>query len=162
MEYKTYEEIIKALKDGKRIIQKYPHNYRLTTGDIGNQTTKWLKIKYYYCNPQMNRTFAILEDGTKVDSSIDILDIAYGGFVDYIEKQMSVSFMEVVNSERDCRVEHSLLDIVIPTEEDNSYYYEFNNKGYLPLNCLLHILGGHLGVRKVKEVILEGKWYLEE
>ena len=77
-------------------------------------------------------------------------------------KQKPVSFMDVVKSKEDCRVEHPILDIVVATEEDNSYYYEFNNKGYLPLNCLLHILGGNLGVKEVKKVILEGKWYLEK
>jgi hypothetical protein len=102
MEYKTYEEIIQALKDRKKIIQKYPHNYRLTSGGIGNENTKWLQIKYYYCNPQMNRTFAVLEDGTKVDSSIDILDIAYGGFIDYIEdknkKLVNIHWRDVFDS----------------------------------------------------------------
>lgn len=87
MEYKTYEEVIRALEDGKKIIMKNGgHNYcKLAKGDIGYQSEKWIRIKYYWCNPQMNRTFAMLEDGTEVDSSISILDLQYSSFIDYIE-----------------------------------------------------------------------------
>lgn len=92
MEYKTHEEVIQALEDGKKIINKYGgHNYKkLATGSIGNESDRWLKIKYYWCNPQMNRTFAMLEDGSYVDHSISILDLCYSPFIDYIKEEQDL------------------------------------------------------------------------
>lgn len=90
IEYKTCEEALKALEEGKKIVQKVAtHQRRLCQkeGGIGCQNTKWYKIKYYYCNPQMNRTFAMLENGTTVDTNIDVLDFIYGGFVEYTGKE---------------------------------------------------------------------------
>lgn len=93
MEYKTYEEVITALKNGKKIISKHGgHNYnKLATGDIGNENSKWVKIKYYWCNPQMNRTFAMLADGTHVDHCISILDLCYSPFVDYVKEDININ-----------------------------------------------------------------------
>lgn len=88
-EYKTCEEVLEALKEGKKIVQKHAtHQRRLCQKDgaIGCSNSKWHRIKYYYCNGQMNRTFAMLENGTTVDTSIDVLDFLYGGFIEYIEE----------------------------------------------------------------------------
>lgn len=90
MEYKSSEELIKALEDGKRVCGKHGcGNFRFTEGTIGNNKTKWIPIKYWYCNPQMNRTFAMLENGLSIDSSIDVLDFCYGGFIDYTGDEVS-------------------------------------------------------------------------
>ena len=83
-EYKTCEEVLAALKEGKKLIGP-GHMRRLCEGGIGCQYAKWYKVLYYYCNPQMNRTFAMLENGQAVDTSIDILDLLYGCFYDYDE-----------------------------------------------------------------------------
>ena len=86
-EYKTCEEVLQALKNGKKVVG-IGHLRRLCEGGIGCQEQKWYKILYYYCNPQMNRTFAMLENGLSVDSNIDVLDFLYGKFYEYedIEK----------------------------------------------------------------------------
>ena len=86
-EYKTCEEVLQALKDGKKVVG-IGHLRRLCEGGIGCQEQKWYKVLYYYCNPQMNRTFAMLENGLSVDSNIDVLDFLYGKFYEYedIEK----------------------------------------------------------------------------
>lgn len=81
-EYKTCEEVLQALRNGKKVVG-IGHLRRLCEGDIGCQNQKWYKILYYYCNPQMNRTFAMLENGMSVDTSIDILDFLYGKFYEY-------------------------------------------------------------------------------
>lgn len=81
-EYKTCEEVLQALKNGKKVVG-VGHLRRLCEGGIGCQEQKWYKILYYYCNPQMNRTFAMLENGMSVDSSIDVLDFLYGKFYEY-------------------------------------------------------------------------------
>jgi len=87
MEYKTCKEVLQALEDGKKItVKNGGHNYRLVKGGIGNESERWIAIKYYYCNPQMNRTFAMLENGIEVDSEISVLDILYHAFIDYEEK----------------------------------------------------------------------------
>ena len=83
-EYKTCEEVLEALRNGKKITG-IGHMRRLCEGGIGCQSQHWYKILYYYCNPQMNRTFAMLENGKSVDTDIDILDFLYGKFVEYQE-----------------------------------------------------------------------------
>jgi len=85
-EYTSCEEVLQALRQGKKIVG-IGHLRRLCDGGIGCQNAKWYKVLYYYCNPQMNRTFAMLENGVSVDSSIDVLDFLYGKFYDYEEKQ---------------------------------------------------------------------------
>ena len=85
-EYKTCEEVIEALRAGKKV-SGIGHIRRLCEGGIGCQSQRWYKVLYYYCNPQMNRTFAMLENGQSVDSSIDILDFVYGKFYEYEEKE---------------------------------------------------------------------------
>ena len=86
-EYKTCEEVLQALKDGKKVVG-IGHLRRLCEGGIGCQEQKWYKVLYYYCNPQMNRTFAMLENGLSGDNNIDVLDFLYGKFYEYedIEK----------------------------------------------------------------------------
>ena len=80
-EYKTCEEVLQALKNGKKVVG-IGHLRRLCEGGIGCQEQKWYKVLYYYCNPQMNRTFAMLENGMSVDSNIDVLD--------FIEKNFNI------------------------------------------------------------------------
>ena len=87
-EYSTCEEVLQALREGKKI-KSIGHNRRLCEGGIGCQNAKWYKVLYYYCNPQMNRTFAMLENGVSVDSSIDVLDFLYGKFYEYNEDEPS-------------------------------------------------------------------------
>ena len=86
-EYKTCEEVLQALREGKRVVG-IGHQRRLCekSGGIGCQESRWYPIKYYYCNPQMNRTFAMLENGSSVDTDIGILDFLYGYFVEYVEE----------------------------------------------------------------------------
>lgn len=85
-EYTSCEEVLQALREGKKVIG-IGHQRRLCEGSIGCQNAKWYKVLYYYCNLQMNRTFAMLENGVSVDSSIDVLDFLYGKFYEYEEKQ---------------------------------------------------------------------------
>lgn len=84
-EYKTCEEVLKALEQGKKVVGR-GHLRRLCTGGIGCQEQRWYKVLYYYTNPQMNRTFAMLENGEVVDSNIDVLDFLYGKFYEYEEE----------------------------------------------------------------------------
>ena len=81
-EYKTCEEVLQALKNGKKVVGVGDLR-RLCGGGIGCQEQKWYKVLYYYCNPQMNRTFAMLENGMSIDSNIDVLDFLYGKFYEY-------------------------------------------------------------------------------
>jgi hypothetical protein len=83
-EYKTCEEVLIALRQGKRVAGP-GHLRRLCTGGIGCQEQRWYKVLYYYTNPQMNRTFAMLENGESIDSNIDVLDFLYGKFYEYEE-----------------------------------------------------------------------------
>jgi len=84
--YVTHDEIIKALKEGKKLTPKNGgKNFRLEQGRIGDTSSRWVKVLYYWCNPQMNRTFAMLENGVHVDCVIDILDIRYSSFIEYVD-----------------------------------------------------------------------------
>ena len=55
----------------------------LTISGYGTSISK--NIEYVYANPQMNRLFAVLEDGTKEDYDWSILDIYSGYAGEYIE-----------------------------------------------------------------------------
>ncbi len=68
--------------------------------------------------------------------------------VEYIIPQEPVSFMDCVNSDKLVRVEHELIP-----KGGFSSLYRFDVLMYYMTN---------LGATKLKKVILEGKWYLEE
>lgn len=87
-------------------------------------------------------------------------------------KQKPVSFMDIVDSNKKCKVEHELItdllnsDITLK-EFDNDeleykWFMEYKNKGYLQINLLMDIVMGFLNAREYKTVIKEGKWYLSD
>ncbi len=80
----------------------------------------------------------------------------------FIPIQQLVSFMEVVNSNKKCRVEHKYVEeIRAVTDLQDFYINEFRNNDCIPLNYLMHILCYHTSQEDLKEIIKEGKWYLE-
>ena len=90
----------------------------------------------------------------------------------FIPISKPVSFMDIVDSNKKCKVEHELItdllnsDITLK-EFDNDeleykWFMEYKNKGYLQINLLMDIVMGFLNAREYKIVIKEGKWYLSD
>ena len=74
--------------------------------------------------------------------------------------QKSVTFDEVVNSDKRCRVEHKLIDVyysIHTSQPFGKYLYEYH-KLYLHIHALSEVFDDE----EFKEIIKNGKWYLEE
>ena len=81
----------------------------------------------------------------------------------FIPIQQPVSFMEVVNQKKRCKVEHRYIDSIRAATNLSSYYItDFRNGKYIPLNYLMTFLGYHLTEEAFRDVINDGEWYLEE
>ncbi|WP_035790238.1 hypothetical protein [Clostridium beijerinckii] len=69
--------------------------------------------------------------------------------------QQPVNFMEVVNSDKKCKVEHKLM--ICHFDE-----YEFDLKVYRFLSDIMQTLGHIHTSMELRKIIKEGKWYVEE
>lgn len=67
----------------------------------------------------------------------------------FIKVEKPVSFEEVLNSDKKCRVEHELLR--------GDYYKEYKNFTFLLKSLIETYVPEH-----VKSILKNGKWYLEE
>jgi hypothetical protein len=74
--------------------------------------------------------------------------------------QQPVSFMEVVNSNKKCRVEHTFIDNYSMC--DNSLIRSMYKKEYVGLGIVLEGLSKFYNSICLKEIIKNGKWYIEE
>lgn len=74
---------------------------------------------------------------------------------EYMTIQKPVSFMEVVKSKKRCMVKHELINNTCLDKEDRKLLTEFNS-----LDWILFTITNKLN--DVKEIILDGKWYIEE
>lgn len=81
--------------------------------------------------------------------------------------QESVTFQEVLNSNKLCRVEHELINEPL---KENCYcgekliseeYDKFKRGKYIEFGLLFMVLSWILSDEDLKEVIKNGKWYLE-
>ncbi|OOM81640.1 hypothetical protein CLPUN_10290 [Clostridium puniceum] len=67
----------------------------------------------------------------------------------FIKIPKPVSFMDVVNSDKKCRIEHELVDNEIYEKE----YHDFRE--------VIRVMTTWYSTKELKQVIREGKWYLE-
>jgi len=82
---------------------------------------------------------------------------------EFIKIQQPVSFMDVVDSDKKCRVDHEFIESIKKNNQAETVYNsEFKKGEYLPLNYLMCILGGNSTENNIKEIIKKGKWYLED
>jgi hypothetical protein len=90
----------------------------------------------------------------------------------FIPIPQPVGFMEVVESNKKCKVEHELMNDLLNSditlkefnndELEYKWFLEYSNKGYLQLNLLMDVVMGFFNAREYKTVIKEGKWYLSD
>lgn len=93
------------------------------------------------------------EDGNRLAWKACRCDVTCGSNLiaaTFIPIQKSVSFMEVVESEKECRVEHKLT-------VNYRLYNEFNS-----FQDVMYILSVDFKSEQLREIITEGKWYIEE
>lgn len=88
-------------------------------------------------------------------------------FIDsiFIPIQQPVSFMEVVNSDKKCRVEHPIINSRVLNGSTMNLCLEakeMKEGKCLKLNWILYIIGYSVDSEMLRTVIKEGKWYIEE
>ncbi|WP_160687488.1 hypothetical protein [Clostridium sp. C2-6-12] len=86
-----------------------------------------------------------------------------------VDEIKPVSFMEVINSDEKCRVEHSKVDEILTNKEisfdDNiiaENFAKMKKNEYIDLDNIMLVLSRYIGDKYLRQVIKEGKWYLEE
>lgn len=107
------------------------------------------------------------DKGTKyldwVDGNIPLRVFAFLADTTFIPIQQPISFMEVVNSGRRCKVEHEYVEDIRKINDLKFVYeHEFKKGDYMPLNYLVYVLGYNCSQENIQEIINNGKWYLEE
>lgn len=87
----------------------------------------------------------------------------------FIKAQESVNFTEVINSSRKCKVEHKNVTTILENKDitfDKHMIAEsfraMQKDEYLDFDSVMLVLSRFLGARLLKQVITDGKWYLEE
>lgn len=89
------------------------------------------------------------ENNYSIWENIGILTELTGVKFSAIKKDVPVSFIDVVNSNKKCRVEHELVE--------NDIY----EKEYHELKEVIGVMTAWYSTEELKRVIREGKWYLE-
>jgi hypothetical protein len=74
----------------------------------------------------------------------------------FVKVETPVSFMEVINYDSKCRVEHELIDKIMNDEENN-----FNFNEYMEIDEVLFQMTNKYGASETREILSNGKWYLE-
>lgn len=67
-----------------------------------------------------------------------------------------VNFSDVLHSDKRCRVEHELIDKLIENDE-----YDFNFAEYNEIDDLLFNITKQYEAKETRNILLNGKWYLE-
>lgn len=134
--YKTWE-VIKILTENPKlefeIINSQPSKNK---GKLFVSRTGYLRI-----------VWDINSDLKGIDGNITLND-------KWILIQQPTSFVKVLKSEKRVKVEHEIMLGLIPLEPRLKDYERFS--------MLMMFLSKHLASDKLKEVILNGKWYIEE
>lgn len=75
------------------------------------------------------------------------------------EVKEPVSFIEAVESGKNVRVRHDIInDLVL---EENDFFREYYNK-YVPISILLHNIANYfISDEEIRDIILNGEWYIE-
>lgn len=118
----------------------------------------WEMIKELTENP--NKKFKLKGEENEIYTSdregkdgIDLIDIDFITIHDeWEEVKEPVSFMEAVKSDKRIRVEHKLVN-----DSDIGDLITFT-----PLDCLICALGEEYNKYEVKDILLNGEWYIED
>jgi hypothetical protein len=87
----------------------------------------------------------------------------------FIKVQQPVSFMDVVNSNKKCKVEYELVTAMLISKDikfDKHFIAEsfraMQKDEYIYVDEVVLVLSKYLGAKALRKVIKEGKWYLED
>lgn len=125
---KNFREVIRDIKEG----------------EVWESKNRTIRVKYG------NIT---IENKTGFETKTNVFDEN----VKYELKQQPVTFEEVLNSNKMCKVEHELID----KSEIYSKMDGFTCDGYALITNLFKSMSTHLSTIGFREVIKSGKWYLE-
>lgn len=131
--------------------------------NVGKEVIGSNKIKYRIALGGKDDVL-LFEEGDiecKLFTQIEIMTL------DFELIQQPVTFEEVLNSDKKCRVEHKELNKVIEKTNElndssaNEFLIGFKKGEYLNFNNLLELFIWIFSNYKIKQIIKEGKWYLE-
>ncbi|WBK39644.1 hypothetical protein CB452P1_000060 [Clostridium phage CB452P1] len=137
-------EILKEENVGKEVIGSNKIKYRIALG--GKDDVLLFPKKSISC---------------ELFSQIEMMTL------DFEFIQQPVTFEEVLNSDKKCRIEHEELNKVIEKTNElndsstNEFLISFKKGEYLNFNNLLELFIWILSDSKIRKIIKEGKWYLE-
>jgi hypothetical protein len=97
----------------------------------------------------------VWDDRKFVEITKDLIDATF------IPIQQPVNFMEVVNSDKKCRVEHEAITDFLKDKKPNEYWYLQDDRCH-HLTEILHVLCYVFCPSLFNRVIKEAKWYIEE
>lgn len=126
----TYDEIIQALRDGKKLTKE--NGYLKYTNVLTYRTHN---VDYIYTNPQFNRLLAKLKNGKVVDYNLCILDVYWNEIVEY-EELIEVDFAEAFKAYKEYKTVKSMVS--------GKYYEKGNNTWHIENHA--------------KNEEIEGKW----
>ncbi len=131
--------------------------------NVGKEVIGSNKIKYRIALGGKDDVL-LFEEGDiqcKLFTQIEIMTL------DFEFIQQPVTFEEVLNSDKKCRIEHEELNKVIEKTNElndssaNEFLISFKKGEYLNFNNLLELFIWIFSNYKIKQIIKEGKWYLE-
>lgn len=137
-------EILKEENVGKEVIGSNKIKYRIALG--GKDDVLLFPKKSISC---------------ELFSQIEMMTL------DFEFIQQPVTFEEVLNSDKKCRVEHEILNKKTKNKDEisdksaNYFLIEYKNNRYLNMNNLLELFIWILSDSEIRKIIKEGKWYLE-
>lgn len=114
------------------------------------ETYKCTKDIYYINKISRN------DAGFKFNNGKSIEGCATNNAQRFVKEYNPVSFMDVVKSDKRCKVEYYRLDDLI--EEDSSFQWL---KSYQNLDDIIYTLSKEFNTIAFKEFLINGKWYLE-
>lgn len=142
--YKTWE-VIKMLSENPKLQFKNEDGHIITTE----------KVESHFLKYSNNKTEININNNLKLEAKWELI-------------QESVTFEEVLNSDKECRVEHEILndlrkEYCLDEDFDAQYLIEELNilEVFLPFTDCMYHLANLLNEIQLKEVIKNGRWYLE-
>lgn len=140
-------------EEGTEFKVKYEKgNYNKSTVKVAEKEKEFL----------INRTKLVWNNGEDIQMKEEFVTAKF------IKVQLSVSFNDVINSSKRCRVEHKNVNIILENKNitfDKDMIAEnfraMQKDEYIDFDKVMLVLSRYLGSRLLKQVITEGKWYLE-
>lgn len=128
----------------------------------GNYNKSTIKVVEKEKEFLINRTKLVWNNGEDIQMKEEFVTAKF------IKVQESVSFKDVINSSKKCRVEHKNVseilnnkDITFDKHMIAESFRAMKKDEFIAFDDVMLVLSRYLGATLLKQVIAEGRWYLE-